>query len=85
MPSDTPTNPEFRIPSAAGIVAVAGKQPEPEIVAAIRELWGEKPVRDAIANGLFWLVTRIVPGAAQSIALKQLEPHIMAIIETGSK
>lgn len=82
---DTPTSPGTPIPSAARIVARAGTQPEPPILAAIRELWGQKPVRDAIAGGLYWLVGRVVPGAAQSIALKQLEPHITAIIETGSK
>lgn len=78
------TNPNYRIPSAEGVVAT-GKEPEPEIVTAIRELWGQQPVRDAVASVGFRLLGAVFPKSPWAIALQQLQPHITAIIETGSK
>ena len=85
MSDDTPTNPMGKVPSARGIVANAGTQPEAAALTAVKELWSRKAVRDALAEGAYWLLGRFFPGAAKSIALQQLEPHLLAIIEAGSK
>ncbi len=82
-PDSTPTQPT--IPAASGIVAIAGRQPVPEILIKVQELWSKKSTRDMIAAILYAIVGALVPGAAQSLVLKELEPHITAIIETGSK
>lgn len=79
---------EVVIASATTVVAMVGTQPIPWFLDLNRDGipdWQQKPVRDAIATGLYWLVGRVFPGAAQSLALKQLEPAITTLIEAGSK
>lgn len=94
MGNETPTNPSFPIPSAEGVIAKAGTQPDP--LAALKQLevqalgalvstWEKKTTRDALASVLYTLIGAVFPGAAQSILLQQLKPAITIVIEAGSK
>lgn len=88
MANETPTDPTFPIPAAAGIVAKVGTQPIPWFLDLNGDGipdWQQKGVRDFIATVLYSIVGALVPGAAQSMALKQLEPAITTVIEAGSK
>ncbi len=91
-PDLTPTEP--LIPSAEGIIARAGTQPDPLAGAkaleklaakALQEQWEKKSTRDLLATILFAVVGAVFPGAAQSILLAQLKPVITQAIEAGSK
>lgn len=95
MSSETPTDPGgVPIPSSTGIVGKAGKQPDSlaplkeiahQAVVAVGEQWEKKSTRDTVATLLYFVIGKLLPGAAQSILLTNLKPAITALIETGSK
>ncbi len=87
--SETPTDPiGIRIPSAAGTIAKAGKEPIPIYLDVNRDGildYEQKWFRSGLADIAFGLVAALFPRAAQSQVLQQAKPHIDAIINAGAK
>lgn len=85
---DTPTAPGTPIPSAAGIVAVAGKEPLPIIIDLNRNGIvdiNEAPVRQFFANVAYGLLGQVFKSAAQTKVLEQVKPHLEALAQVGAK
>lgn len=87
MSDDTPTKP-IAIPSAAGIVAKAGKEPLPVLLDLNRDgiLDAEqKWFWHGIADGAYWLLARVFPAAVQTQLVKAGIPKVREVINVVAK
>lgn len=81
-------DPVAPIPSSAGIVATAGKQPLNKLLDLNGDGipdYDQKWLRDLLAGGFFKLLAFFFPNSPWAMVLKQYEKEITALIETGAK
>lgn len=86
--SETPTNPEVRIPSTEGIVAKAGIQPYPKWAdpdGTGVPLWNRKDVRNGVAGFVFRIVGLFFPTSPWALFLAHYESDIQMVIDRGAK
>lgn len=82
------TDPLAPIPSAAGIVASAGKKPLPVIVDPDHTgvpIWDRKDVRNAALELALKGLALAFPGNPYTLLLQQYEPVIETAIDQGAK